>query len=380
MGLPSMTIIFKAAAREAKKRLDRGIVGMILKDTVPETNPATVYSVEDIPTSLSAESREQIQLALMGYVNAPKKVVVYVLPKDAENYKEALDYFSLKKVNWLCCPTCETDVQTEAVADWVRTERGKRNKVKAVLPECEGDSEGIINYATKYVTIDGDVAKATNTVGTAVSGKARAAKETKKYTPEQYCSRIAGLLAGTPAAMASTFAVLEDAADCERMEREEIDKMIDGGKFVVFHDGEKVKVARGVNSLQTITEDKSETWKKIKVVEIMDMIHDDLVFLVEDNYIGKYPNTYSNKCLVLSAIMDYLEEISMEGLLDSYTVDFDTAAIKQYIIEYKGVSKDEAEAMDEATLKKQNTDEKLFMAATLSIVDAIEDVTLNITV
>ena len=70
----------------------------------------------------------------------------------------------------------------------------------------------------------------------------------------------------------------------------------------------------------------------------------------------------------------------MEGLLDSYTVDFDTAAIKQYIIENKGVSKDDAEAMDEATLKKQNTDEKIFMAATLSIVDAIEDVTLNITV
>lgn len=380
MGLPSMTIIFKAAAREAKKRLDRGIVGMILKDTVPETNPATVYNEADIPSSLSTESREQIQLTLIGYVNAPKKVVVYVLPKDAENYKEALDYFSLKKVNWLCCPTCERDVQTETVADWVRTERGKRNKVKAILPGCEGDNEGIINYSTKYVAADGDAAKAANTVGTAMSGKARAAKEAKKYMPEQYCSRIAGLLAGTPAAMASTFAVLEDAADCERLEREEIDKKIDNGEFVVFHDGEKVKVARGVNSLQTITEDKSEAWKKIKVVEIMDMIHDDLVCLVEDNYFGKYPNTYSNKCLVLSAVMDYLEELSMEGLLDSYTVDFDTEAIKQYIIEHKGVSKEEAEAMDEATLKKQNTDEKIFMKATLSIVDAIEDVTLNITV
>lgn len=380
MGLPSMTIVFKAAARAVRVRLDRGIVGMILKDTVPDQNLVIVYSEDDIPEGMKEENKEQIRLALIGYINAPKKVVIYVLPEEAEDYTEALDYFGLKKVNWLCCPTCEMDGQKDEVAAWVKTEREKRNRVKAILPECAGNNEGIINYSTKTVYVDGDTAKDSNMAGSAEAGKAFAARAAKEYTAERFCSRIAGLLAGTPATMASTFAVLDDVTDCEHLSREAAGKAVDEGKFVLYHDGEKVKVARGVNSLQTITQNKAEPWKKIKVVETMDMIHDDLVTLVEEHYIGKYTNTYNNKCLVLSAIMDYMVELELEGILDEYTVDFDTETIKKYIIQNKGVSREDAEEMDEATLKRQNTDEKLFLSATLSIADAIEDVTLNIIV
>ena len=52
----------------------------------------------------------------------------------------------------------------------------------------------------------------------------------------------------------------------------------DGGK------GEKV--GRGVNYLADSKKRKGNPWKKIRVVEIMDMLHDDLVLLAEDNYIG----------------------------------------------------------------------------------------------
>ena len=55
-------------------------------------------------------------------------------------------------------------------------------------------------------------------------------------------------------------------------------------------------------------------------------------------------------------------------------------AIKDYIIENKGVTRDEAEAMDEAEIKKQYTDEKVFLAASATLVDVMEDITLDITV
>lgn len=41
-------------------------------------------------------------------------------------------------------------------------------------------------------------------------------------------------------------------------------------------DGEKVKVCRAVNSFVTTTGTKGESFKKIKVVDTMDMIKDDI--------------------------------------------------------------------------------------------------------
>ena len=161
---------------------------------------------------------------------------------------------------------------------------------------------------------------------------------------------------------------------------DELDAEIDAGKLVLYYDGEKVKVGRGVNSLQTVSKGKGNPWKKIRVVESMDMIHDDLVLLAEDNYIGKYPNTYANKCLLISAINSYLAEMERNGIIEDYTIDLDVDAIKEYIIKNKGVTRDEAEAMSEAEIKKQYTDEKVFLAASATLVDVMEDINLNITV
>lgn len=357
MGLPVMSVIFVSAAKKTVMRSDRGVVGMIVKDAAPTENPVTIYKEKDIPSTLSEGTKEQIALALKGNDYAPSKVVVYVLGSSATSYQAALDYFSLKKVNWLCAPTIATDELKDEVTDWVKAQRKERNKVKAVLPETEADDEGIVNFATHSVNTG-----------------------TKTYTAEEYCARIAGLLAGTRSKHGATYAVLGEVAGCTTMDRDTLDKNIDTGKFLLYYDGEKVKVARAVNSLTTISETKAEPWKKIKVVETMDMVHDDLVLLVEDYYIGKYTNTFDNKCLLLSAIKDYLDEIARSGLIQDYEADFDVESIREYLIEHKGLNRDDAEAMSEAELKKQYTDEKVFFKAYLTVVDVMEDITLNVTV
>jgi len=353
-----MNVVFVAAARESIRRSERGTVGMIIKNTtVPDANPAIIYSEKDIPDELSDDNKEQIKFALKGNDTTPRKLVVYVLKKEAENYDEALSYFEIKKVNWLCFPTVKTDGQEEEIVTWVKTQREGRNKVKAILPDNTADCEGIINYATNSVTIN-----------------------EKEYKPEAFCSRIAGLLAGTSYKISSTYAVLEEITDCEKLDKDALDAAVDAGKFVLFYDGEKVKVARGVNSLVNVKKGKSDPWKKIRVVETMDMMHDDLVILAEDNYIGKYPNTYSNKCLLLSAINAYFKEMERNGLIQDYTITLDVEKIKDYIIENKGISRDDAESMSDEEVKKQYTDDKVFLAASVTIVDVMEDIELEITV
>lgn len=42
---------------------------------------------------------------------------------------------------------------------------------------------------------------------------------------------------------------------------------MDAGKLVVVFDGEKYKLGRGVTSLTSITEERPEDLKKIKIVE-----------------------------------------------------------------------------------------------------------------
>lgn len=362
MGLPIMSVIFVAMAREMIRRSERGTVGMIIKEaSIPSTNPTIVYTEDDIPSSLSEANKEQIKLALKGNDTAPSKIVVYAIKTADEDYTEALEYFELKKVTWLCCPTVDTDNQTDAVVAWVKKQRASRNRVKAVLPsKSEGtapDCEGIINYATDSVTVG-----------------------SKTYTAESYCARIAGLLAGTSYKKSATYAILDEITECEKLDKDSLDEAVNAGKFVVFNDGEKIKVARAVNSLSTVKDGKADAWKKIRVVETMDMMHDDLVLLTEDNYIGKYPNTYSNKCLLIAAITDYLKELARNGLIEDYAIGLDADKIKDYIVENKGVGRDEAEAMAEEELKKQYTDDKVFLKASVTLVDVMEDISLEITV
>lgn len=220
MGLPAMNITFVARAQNSAKRLDRGFVGMVLKDAkVPSGNPVTIFSSEDIPEELGTDNKNQIALALRGNDTAPQKVVVYVLATAETDYSKAFKYFERKKVDWMCFPSAKKDSQTQKITDWVKAQREAHNRVKAVLPETEADTEGIVNYATKTVTADG-----------------------KSYTAETFCSRIAGLIAGTGSDQSVTFAVLDDVTACEDLDRKSVEAAIDAGKFVLFDDGEKIKV------------------------------------------------------------------------------------------------------------------------------------------
>jgi Phage tail sheath protein. len=196
-----------------------------------------------------------------------------------------------------------------------------------------------------------------------------------KFNAAQYCSRIAGLIAGTPATISCTFAPLPEVSDVARLSKSAMDEAIDAGKFILFHDGKKVKVGRGINSLTT-TGSKSPAFKKIKVVEAIDMIQHDIKLTAQDNYIGKYSNSYNNKCLLISAIRGYFKGLENSGLLeaDANTAEIDLDAQEAYLIS-KGINTSE---MTENEIKVANTDDKVFLKATITILDAIEDISLSI--
>lgn len=380
MGAPGINISFIEKGMTAEARDKRGTVLLWVKDAlgVPGVNPVTVVTESDIPEGLSDATVEQVKLAMLGYTDSPKKVLVYGMgigegDETDAGYKKAMEVSETIRFNYLAVPTVETDGKGEDVAEWVKAMRAdKKKKIKAVLPNVPADNEGIINFTTEQCV-------KTETVTTEDGTKATV---DVIYTTEQYCARIAGLIAGTPMTIACTYAPLPELSDCTRLK--DNDTPVDKGELIVFYDGEKVKVVRGVNSFITTTDDKGESFKKIKIVEAMDMINDDIVKTAQDSYLGKYANTYSNKCLLITAISSYLAQLKRDDIISSYSVGLDTDAIRKHLkgrgqeaTLNDGTVKDVDECSDEEIITA-DTGANVFLTGNVKILDAIEDIKMPI--
>lgn len=383
MGAPSMDIQFIERAVTAITRGERGVVLLWVKDTLPAPakNPATVVLESDIPSSFTDTTKEQVKLAMIGYTQAPKKVLVYAMGIAEDAEKEAIDAGYVKamtasetvKFDYLAVPTVETDGKTEDVATWIKSLRdNKKKKRKAVLPNSPSDHEGIINFTTDKNIKTETVKEADGTTKTVDT----------IYTAEQYCARIAGLIAGTPLTIACTYAPLNELSDCTRLT--DIDTPVDNGEFIVFYDDEKVKVVRGVNSFVTTVDGKGDSFKKIKIVEAMDMINDDIIKTAQDSYLGKYANTYSNKCLLISAIDGYFAQLKRDNIISSHAVDLDAEAIRTYL-KSKGLKAtledDTVKEVDECNdeeIVTADTGSFVFLTGNVKILDAIEDIKMPI--
>lgn len=357
MGLPSIVITFKEKGITAIQRGQRGIMAMILKEaTIPEKNKFVVYSTTDIPETLGEFNKKQIELALMGYQTPPKKIICYIINKSAEDYKEAQLYLETVRFDYVVIPEIKDD-ETTSFASWIKAMRDTKDiRVKAVLPHEPADHEGIVNFDTTTIKTKG-----------------------KDFTTAEYCSRIAGMITGTPMTISCTFAPLGEVLEIEPMTKEEYDTAVEAGKLLLYNDGEKIKIARGVNSFITPVQSKLDSFKKIKIVDAMDMIHDDIKKTAEDSYLGKYANSYDNKCLLILAIQAYFEQLELDGILEKgkNSVYIDVEQQRVYLKSIGTIGVDE---MTDQEVKEANTKDKVFLAAEIKILDAIEEIKLAITI
>lgn len=279
-------------------------------------------------------------------------MLLYVLAAAANNYTDALTELAKHFFDWLVAPPDVTAPLAGAIKTWIRTQRDDHDALyKAVLPELAADDEAVVNFVTDDIIVG---------------------EET--YSPGEYCSRIAGILAGTPLRQSATYAILPEVSDIKRLAKDAMDTAVDAGKLLLFHDGVKVKVGRAVTSLTTTTS-KSAQLKKIKIAEALDLIKNDLRILMQDNYIGKFANSYDNKCLLITAILDYFKELEREGILQTgsaVAVDVDE---QRTYLRNRG---DDVSSLTDKQVKEANTDEKVFLMANIRILDAIEDIALPI--
>ena len=390
LGMPSVNIAFTEAGIEAIERSQRGIVALILEEpaaTITELlagykdggedvpaieNPFTVYTSDDIPEKLTDDNKDYIRKTLLGYQTTPYRVKVYLQPTvakaegeetdpndSADKFAKTLDMLATDRWDYLAIPTI-TDKQTEAVGTWLKTNReNKFKRSKVVLPNYSGDYEGIINFTNTFIKT-----------------------AAKVYTTAQYTPRIAGLIAGTPMTISATYAPLSEVIDCDKHTIDENDEKVNKGEFFIWFDGEKYKMSRAMNSLVTTTQGKLEAYQTIKSVDAMDMIYDDIKRTAQDSYIGKYTNDYDNKKLLISAIYGYFRELENARILQKgySVVDIDAEAVKTYQLKHGLYTKDELAKMTTDEIKQLDTKKQVYLNAKIRILDAMEDIHLDVAI
>ena len=352
MGLPEIIIEFKTKGVTAIKRSARGIVAIVLKDDTEEGQALNIYkSVLDVdPTHFTARNYEYLKLV---YEGSPAKTIVLKVATTEENLNPQLKQLNDLKWNYLVIPGITDDEKT-TVAAWIKEARDDHHKTfKAVLPNCKGDHEGIINLTTDNIT---------STLGTAA------------FSTAEYCCRIAGVLAGLSLARSCSYFELTDitAADVP----EDANERIDNGELVIVFDGEKYKIGRGVNSLTSFTPEHGQDFSKIKIIEGVDLYQDDIRETFESSYVGKVINDYDNKLLLVTAINAYLK--GLEGDVLDKTADnrcFVSLSGQRSYLESRGTDTSD---MKDTDILKANTGSQVFLEAKLTFCDAMEDLALVI--
>ena len=152
-----------------------------------------------------------------------------------------------------------------------------------------------------------------------------------------------------------------------------------------FWDGEKVKLERAVSAFVSTTGFIGVSFKKVKLVEDMDMIKSDIQTTIQDSYIGKYANSYDNKCLLITAINGYFQTLVNDGIIESGSAEIEIQTPRTYLesmgkdVTVNGETKKPADLSDDE-VKVANTGSHVFLRATVVLLDAIEDVSLTINV
>lgn len=347
MGLPVISVEFKKLASTAVNRSIRGILAVIVQDdTVTTFDYKTYTTLEDVvATDYTDENYTALSRAFLA---GPYQVIVVRIgtTKTMDDAKAILDKLS---PNWLCAVPTTFQAGVVTYVKGVNTTRRIRKVKGLVTGQEDVDDIHVVNVANTAVTIRGD---------------------SSPTDMAAYLPRIGGVLAACPMDESVTYKALEDLASAEPVE--DVDESIDAGNLVLFADDDAVRIARGVNTLQTLTEDLTEDMKKIAVVEAMDLIQEDIIRTFKAYYLGKRKNTADNQALFVSDILTYLTSLSEQDVIsrdDPITVEIDVDAMRAA---WEGIGTDTS-ALSDAQVKKKTFRSSVFVKAQAHILDAMED-------
>ena len=345
---PTFTVTFKELAVNAIKRQTRGHVILVLDSEIDKKT----YRMFSEVNSEDFTDADYLQLELC-FMGNPKKVTVLKKETLIADLTAKLDKYD----NYILCYKDAAGADITAIKNYLTNQRENNNYSIAIFANATGlDSEALVNFISSgniIITHNG------NNVTLA---------------PKEYIARIAGALGGLPQSRSLTYYELSEIVDTG-IPQDADSVAASGGIPIIYQDG-SFKLGRAVNSLVTLTDGITEAFKKIRIVNIMDMIANDIISTFRKNYVGKYINNYANKKRFIGAVNTYLKGLASNGLLEEEndnSVSWSYEKTKAYI-EAKGVS---TENMSYQEIITYNTGSKVLLDGVCSPTDCMEDLNLG---
>ena len=354
MGLPMIKITFEKKAATLINRSSRGMVVLILKDSTKTQTMTPYRGIDEV--SKEDWTEKNYEYIRMAFVAEPSKVLCVraLTTEDAVNVSETLNLLNDLNADYLTSPEF-TKSDGDIIKTWAKKRREAGKKVKVLIAGFDADYEAIINLGNSKVSVVWD-------------------EEVVEYTGQEYCCRLAGVMAAVPLTQSSTYYDLDEIVDTDTFE--DPDSEADEGRLIIIYDGEVYKIGRGVTSLTTVSEQHPAPFKKIKVSEGADIIRHDIYSTFESEFVGKVNNTYDNKQNFIGAVNQYLKDL--EGTVvdreSDHYVELNTAAILNYL-KADGVDTDD---WTEQQIKEANTGSNIFLCGKVKLLDAMEDLDLLI--
>ena len=372
MSMQRVNINLKALSENFAERSERGDVCLILKDTIePKLRVYTSY--RRVKDSYSEDNKNLIKRCFADRKAKTIKVVTY--DGTDKTVDDALNLLNLVKYNYLAFPVkSATDEEKKKVADFIKLQRDNTSNVlpvKAVLNNYSADTNGVINFINSSITVSDDTV----------------------YTGAEFTADIACMAAicGFKSSLTNEVVTGIKEVDSVGNSIEDYDDLVDAGKLFIYYDIdlEDFVLSRAVNSMTTVGENQKASLKKIRITDILDTIRDDIKVTFKKHYQGKVDNSYNNRKLFRDAINTYLETLEKQGALTTKTVtdeDGNEVVLHSRVwlsvdktrdyLESKGV--EDVDSMSDEAILSADLDEKIFLDSAVYVVDAMEDLDLDL--
>lgn len=367
--MPSIEVVFKQLAGTLIERSERGIAILIVKDDTDKSFHYRTYKdateVDDDKEKFTPENIRAIKDVLTFQVS---KCYVYRIDAEGGTIGAALKLIQkYVKTGWITIAGGTTE-EFESLASWIKARELENKSYKAVVYKVNTtDCKHLVNFCNEKVTF--------------------ADEERGEVTGAEYCPSLIGIFASCNIKRGNTYYICSNLKSVDEYEADGVsagsdesrDKALGEGKFILFNDDDKVRIARGINSMTTtdgIT--RTEDMKFIDIVEAMDLISDDISKVFKETYLGNYKNNYDNQVLFISAINTYFKELANDYILDNNYTNIADVDVEAQRLAWQGVGKSEAADWDEQTVKNNSFKRTVFLKGDIKILGAMEDLQFTV--
>ncbi len=229
-------------------------------------------------------------------------------------YIDAMATFEARKFNAFTLDGMTDSTLQTSVKSWVERLRNEGKGITAYLGGSETDDQDITtgNSRSTGFNFEGVINVGVSAVLDGVT-----------YSSAMVACWAAGKASGQALKESLTYATTPFDDVKPRLTDSEIKSALQSGTLVLVHDGEKVVVEQGINTLTSLSADQNDAWKKIKSIRIMDAINSDMSDTAHDDYIGKIINNEDGQKAFLSAAKVYFETLSPTLISDDFAVQTD---------------------------------------------------------